>query len=366
MNTVSAPSRFRLAIWAIVLAAPTVARGDGSGDVKTYAVPDGGRAVTARTDADGAIHLLYDTADGPRYAKSTDNGVTFSTPLRIVDSASFPKGLEFTGWDLAVGKGGIVHVAVGTNAWKLKRPEEEWGYYYARLEFGAKSFSPVRNINQKPSEGFSLAADDNGNVTACWMSGKLYANVSHDGGKTFGPNTEIDRKCDPCNCCTTSATYGEDGRLAVLYREETNNERDMYLILWDQARGKTTRTRVGSTPWMVNTCPMTYYSIVRDRDGFVLAWPTKGDIYFARVDGSGTPRQQSEIKTPGRNGMRTGLVALSAPNGHTFVAWKKDSQLGWQVFDAKGLAVGKPGTAASPGAGVAGVVDKAGRFVLIR
>lgn len=366
MNVVSAPTLLGLAIWGFALVAPPAARGDEVPNVKTNSVPDGGRAVTSRIDADGVIHLLYDSSDGPRYTKSTDSGATFGSPVPIVDAAAFPKGLEFAGWDLAVGKGGHVHVALGTNAWKLKRPEEEWGFYYAHLEPGAKSFSPIRNLNRKPSEGFSLAADDKGNVTACWMSGKLYANVSHDSGKTFGPSIEIDRTFDPCNCCTTSATYGEDGRLAVFYREETNNERDMYLILWDQARSKATRTRVGSTPWTVNTCPMTYYSVARDREGYVLAWPTKGDVYFTRIDGSGNAKHQSEIKTPGRSGMRTGLVALCAPNGHTIVAWKKDSQLGWQVYDTKGLPVGTPGSAASPGAGVAGVVDKAGRFVLFR
>ena len=88
---------------------------------------------------------------------------------------------------MAVGKGGRVHVAMGTNAWKLKLPQEEWGYFYASLDPGASAFSPVRNINRKPSEGFSLAADDKGNVTACWLSDKLYANVSHDNGETFAP-----------------------------------------------------------------------------------------------------------------------------------------------------------------------------------
>ena len=39
-------------------------------------------------------------------------------------------------------------------------PDDEWAFYYACLEPGAKAFSPVRNINKKPSEGFSLAADD--------------------------------------------------------------------------------------------------------------------------------------------------------------------------------------------------------------
>jgi len=104
------------------------------------------------------------------------------------------------------------------------------------LEPAAKAFALVRNINRKPSEGFSLAADDKGNVTACWLSGKLYANVSHDDGKTFAAQVEINPAYDPCNCCTTSAVYNTGGKLAVLYREETNNERDMFLVLWDQKK----------------------------------------------------------------------------------------------------------------------------------
>jgi hypothetical protein len=255
---------------------------------------------------------------------------------------------------------------MSTNAWKLKLPQEEWGFFYATLDPGAAAFSPVRNINRRPSEGFCLAADEEGNVTACWLSDKLYANVSRDNGETFGPNLELNAGYNPCNCCTTSAVYGEDGRLAVLYREETNNERDMYLVLWDQARGETMRTRVGSTPWKIDGCPMTYYTISRGRDGFVAAWPTKGEIYLARLKGGGESSQPAEIKTPGRSGMRTGIIALSAPDGGTLVAWKKDEQLGWQLYDADGRPSVASGAVRSPGTGAAGVVGKDGRFILFR
>ena len=68
------------------------------------------------------------------------------------------------------------------------------------------------------ASGFSLAADDNGNVAATWLSDKLYANFSRDGGRTFNPNAEVNPSYDPCNCCTTRAVYGNDGTLAVLYR----------------------------------------------------------------------------------------------------------------------------------------------------
>jgi hypothetical protein len=335
--------------------------------VTTIACPDRGQPAVARADTDGAIHLVYVTADGPRYAKSTDNGKTFSVGIPVVDRQSRKPGLQFDVWDLAVGKG-RVHVALGTNAWKLKLPKEEWGYFFATLEPGAKEFTPVRNINRKPSEGFSLAADDNGNVSACWLCDKLFANVSHDNGKTFAPYAEINPTYDPCNCCTTSAAFGADGKLAILYREETNNQRDMFVVLWDQEQNQSIRTRVSTTLWKIDTCPMTYYSIARAPDGYVAAWPTGGsyEIYFARLDQKGNVLSPGEIKTPGRAWHRTGVLALAAPDGSALVAWAKDNQLGWQVYDGKNQPAGRPGSAKTSGNGVAGVVTKDGRFLLVR
>jgi hypothetical protein len=345
---------------------PTIMAYDGAGKVTTRATPGGGKPVMAKTDKAGAIHLLYDSEDGPKYSKSTDGGVTFGPAIPVVSGVPQSAGLEFAAWDMALGKGGRVHVAMGTNAWKLKLPQEEWGCFYASLDSGSSAFSPVRNINRKPSEGFSLAADDDGKVTACWLSDKLYANVSHDNGETFAPYVEIDRSYNPCNCCTTSAAYGEEGRLAVLYREETDNDRDMYLVLWDQVQGRTTRKRVGRTAWKIDACPMTYFTVTSERRGFVAVWPTKGQIYFGRLDGQGNASGQAEIKTPGRSGMRTGVLALTANDGNTLVAWKKDGQTSWQLFDADGSPSRSTGSVESRGNGLAGVVGKDGRFILFR
>lgn len=364
--TIQQPGPVLAFLGTLILCSSATNADDGASRVETIAVPGGGKAVVARTDKAGTIHLLFDTDDGPKYARSSDGGRTFAPPIAVVGEGPRTSGLEYHAWDMAVGKGGRVHVAMGTNAWKLKLPEEEWGYFYAHLDPGATAFSPVRNINRKPSEGFSLAADDRGSVTACWLSDKLYANVSRDNGETFGANVEINPRYNPCNCCTTSAAYGEDGRLAVLYREETNNERDMYLVLWDQDRGETTRTRVGSTPWKLDGCPMTYYTVTRARDGFAAAWPTKGRIYFARLDGRGQASRGAEVETPGRSGMRTGILALSGPDGGTLVTWKLDGLMGWQLYDAEGKPSGRAGSAKSPGSGVAGVVGKDGRFILFR
>lgn len=223
----------------------------------------------------------------------------------------------------------------------------------------------MRNLNRKSSEGFSLAAGPRGAVTACFLSDKLFVMTSRDNGKTFSPSAEPNPGWNPCNCCTTSATYGNDGKLAVLYREETSNDRDIYLALWDQGRdAKPMRTRVSTTGWHVNACPMTYFTITPTDTGYLAAWPTKGQIYFARLDKDGAVLPPGEIKTSGTSGMRTGLVALSATDGVTLVAWKNKDVLGWQLYDAKGQPQGNPGSAKSPGNGAAGVARPNGQFVL--
>ena len=354
-----------LALGLSVVAIPASHAIESRNRVTAARIPAAGQVLKAQLGADGAIHLLLDAADGPHYVNSRDAGATFSEPTSVVDAASQKPGLKFHTEDLAVGKNGRVHVAMANNAWKLKLPQEEWGFYYASLAPGAKTFSPVRNLNRKPSEGFSLTADDSGAVTACFLSGKLFTMVSRDNGETFTPSSELNPAWNPCDCCTTSIAYGADGRLALLYREETDNERDMFAALWDQRGGtKPLRTRISGTPWKLAACPMTYFAISRADTGYVAAWPTKGQVYFARLDKDGAVLPPGEIRTPGTAGMRTGLLALSASDGATLVAWKNRDILGWQVYDLKGQPQGEPGSATSPGSGAAGVVLRDGRFLV--
>ena len=339
---------------------------DGADRVSTARIPGGLKAAKAQVGPEGAIHVVADSDSGPQYVVSRDGGKTFSAPIPIVDAAARKPGLKFIAWDLAVGRDARVHVALGTNAWQLKLPKEEWGYFYAALAPGAKAFTPVRNITHRPGEGFSIAAGDRGSVVATFLAGKIYTMASRDGGATFSEPAEPDASWNPCKCCTTSIAYGTDGKLALLYREETDNERDIWLSLLDPSgNGKASHTRISITPWKIAACPMTYFTVVPNAKGYIAAWPTKGQIYFAQIDKEGAVLPPGEIKTPGTNGMRTGVTALTAADGATLIAWKNNDTLGWQLYDAKGQAQGSPGSAPSAGSGAAGVALANGKFVLI-
>ena len=350
-----------LTLAAALLAAKT----DPSSRVQLVSLPAAGEPAEARITPDGAIHLLYESAGVPYYVKSADDGASFSKPICVVAPERRKPGLEFAAASMAVAPDGTIHVAMMTNNWKVKLPGVPEGFVYATLPAGAKAFTPIVSLNGRPSEGFSLAAGENGNVAATWLAGKLFANFSRDGGKTFTANAEINPAYDPCDCCTTRAAYGTDGSLAVLYREETNNQRDIHVVIRHQD-GRLSRTRISSTLWTVNACPMTYFALSAAGNGYVAAWPTKGEIYFARLDQNGKVLAPGEIKTPGRSGMRTGVAALSAADGVSLVAWRHQDEVGWQLYGQDGAPIGAPGSMKSPGKGAAAVVDGKGRFILFQ
>jgi hypothetical protein len=333
--------------------------------VTVVACPNGGSPVSARLAADGAIHLLYDQRGLCWHTVSRDNGRTFEKPICVVDPDSRKPGLEFAGADMAIGDKRQVFVAMSTNAWKLNFPKTELSLHYATLAPTASAFSPVRNLNSQSSEGFSLAADDRGNVAAVWLSEKLYANFSRDGGRTFSSNAQINTECDPCPCCTTSSVFRPNGDLAVLYREKANNNRDMYVLI-EHRDGRVTRKRVSTTLWNIDACPMSCFCISSTPAGYVAAWPTRGQVFFTRLDKEGNQLFPGEVATDGRAGIHDGILALESPNSQTLIAWNYLSNLTWQVFDAAGRRIGPSGSAPITGKWAPGVVLNDGRFILFK
>jgi hypothetical protein len=348
------------------LTAPVSGNAADLPSVRWVESPAQSRPIRLQVDQRGTLHLACDSPQGPTYRASHDQGVSWSKPIALVPANAIRPGLEFIVWDMAVEPEGRVHVALGSNAWKLKLPHEEWGFHYARVAPTEQQSVDFKNINRRPSEGFSLAVDGKGKVAACWLADRLYVNLSTNHGDSFGPTRELDKSLDPCNCCTTSSVFGADGRLAILYREETNNDRDMFVALWDIAQDRVDRKAVSQTRWKIDACPMTYYTIATNGNGFLAAWPTRKQVYFAQLDARGNLLTPREIPTPGQAGMRTGLLALANRRGQFLIAWNGENQVGWQVFDAQGQAIGPAGRTSYRGKAVAGFVNQEDQFVLIK
>ena len=136
------------------------------------------------------------------------------------------------------------------------------------------------------------------------------------------------------NAAQTRAALGANGDLAILYREKTDNRRDMYLVLIKKD-GSHTRTRVSQIPWEINACPMTYWDFRPAGDGYIAVWPTRGTLYFNRISADGKPVSAVEIKTDGRTAMRSQPLALTNEKGEVLIAWREQKSLQWQVYDAQ-------------------------------
>ena len=331
--------------------------------VQVVRTPNNGAVPDAEVDKSGTVHVAFVAGQDAFYAASGDNGKTFSTPLRInsePDSVHPPN--MFRGPDLALGKDGRVHVIWYGNGYQRKLPPDQWGVFYSHFDPKQNAFAPARNLNHKPSDNYSLAADENGDVAVIWMAKRLFVNVSRDNGGTFA-DAESVPVADPCECCASRAFYSKDGTLYIDYREKANNMRDMHLL--SRAHGDATfsKQKISSTPWQVNACPMAGTSLAAAKNGLVMAWETKGQIFYARLGPASGLLQPKEIKASVKGKWP---MALAAPDGTVLVSWKNGSTLAWQLYDSSDRPLGP--SESEPGRNVhrhGGVVTRSGDFLLI-
>jgi hypothetical protein len=327
--------------------------------VRVVHTPNGGEVPDAEVETNGAIHIAFVKGEDAFYAKSDDGGKSFSQPLRINSQPStvHPASM-FRGPDLALGQNGRVHVIWYVNAYQRKLPQNEWGVFYSHLDPGQTTFAHEMNLNHKPSDNYSLAADHRGHVAVVWMAGKLFVTESSDNGASF--RTQDISIADPCECCASRALFSKAGVLMISYRDKAENVRDMHLITRLGGNETFQKRRLSSTPWPINACPMTGTFLATQAAHTVAAWETKGDVFYARIG--------ADDKTPNEIKVARGKwpIALSSPDGTVLVSWKTGSTLSWQKFDLNGRAESL--VESTPSLSVnrqAGVVSKDGTFVLI-
>lgn len=331
--------------------------------VRVLRTPGEGSVPDAETGRSGTVHVAYVAGEDAFYARSTNEGASFSQPIRVNSQVGtvHPAG-DFRGPDLALGQDDAVHVIWYANSYQRKRPKDEWGVYYSRLEANGSAFIPSLNLNHQPSDNYSLAAGSQGQVAVFWMAEALYLNASRDGGASFATAVKV-TPADTCECCASRASFGVDGTLFCAYRDKAANERDMYLLARRPGASSWSRAKASGAPWVINGCPMTGTYLAAAGSGLVMAWETKGVISFARFDSTGRMQGQ-EFTVPGAGGKFP--IVLAAPDGMMCVSWKKGSTLHWVLLANDGRTVSETKSQPSPNPHRhAGAVTKGGSFLLI-
>jgi hypothetical protein len=302
-------------------------------------VPNNGAVPDAEIAPDGTVHLVYVVGEDVFYAKSADEGRTFSPPLR---ANSEPKTAHpanmFRGPDVALGKDGRTHVIWYSNGYQRKLPKNQWGVRYGFIDANGKAFSQTTNLNHVPSDNYSLAADARGRVAIFWMTDGLFLHESLDNGVTFATPRRV-TIADTCECCASRAAFLPDGTLLCVYRDKEKNERDMFVLLQPALSPDFTRSKLSVAPWQVNACPMTGTFVAPATSGLVAAWETKGQVYFARCDKAGRKIGSLEVAAGKRGGKWP--IALAASDGTLLVTWKRGNAVEWQLFDSDDKPVGE-------------------------
>lgn len=177
-------------------------------------------------------------------ATSTDDGKTFSLPVRVNDD---PEGAEHRFPTLAIGEQNTLHIA-----WLDKRKQTAEKSDFSRV-FVARST---------------------------------------DGGKTFSRNVDATQGQETgiCHCCRLSLVTHPRQGLVVAYRNDVHDMRDIFLA-GSRDRGETFSTPrpIESFRWMIPACPFNGPSLAFDEPGrLYAAWMTGGSVPGAPAIGRST------------------------------------------------------------------------------
>jgi len=336
--------------------------------VTVLETPDGGIQPQAAIDERGTIHLIYfkgEPAGGDlMYARRASAEDHFSTPVRVNSQSGSAIAIgTIRGGQIAVGKGGRIHVAWnGSNSARPANPFGGTPMLYTRSDERGRAFEPQRNLMRRTSAldgGGTVAADRAGNVYVGWHgrtedsaageSGRrMWLARSTDDGATFAPETPaLEQATGACGCCGTRALADRRGTVYLLYRAAMRDvERGIYLLSSDDRGGHFQGALVH--PWRANLCPMSSASLADAGPSVLAAWETNGQVYFRQVDAK-THDAAPPIAPPGGRGDRKHPAVAGNARGETILVWtegtgwQKGGSLAWRAFDRSGRPVGAEG-----------------------
>jgi hypothetical protein len=328
-------------------------------------VPHGGLQPETLVDTRGVLHVVYFSGD-PRhgdifYVRSTDDGSTFSNPLRVNSEPGSAIAIgTIRGAQLAVAPDGRVHVVWnGSDRARQPAPAEATAgvvgmpVWYARSDAGATRFERQRNLTTRTVNvdgGGSIAVDRAGIVYVAWHANhpaegmnedtrRVWLATSRDEGVTFGTELPVwDQSTGVCGCCSLRLFSSASRTLHLLYRSAHDLvHRDVYWLS-STDEGATFRGR-RVQEWNIGACPMTSMSIADGADTLLAAWETEGEVYFAPLTDTGiSPQRPPSSRGRGRKHPRV----IAGRSGTTLLvwvegtAWARGGAVAWQLYDPHG------------------------------
>ena len=158
-------------------------------------------------------------------------------------------------------------------------------------DLGASWTGPTRvnKVEGSAREGLhTVVGRPDGTLFAAWLDlrnkrTEIWGATSRNGGVSWDDDRLVYQNPERsvCECCHPSAAFGSDGSLNVMWRNNLEKSRDLYLVTSrDGGRTFGTARQMGRGHWIFYACPMDGGAVSVGRGGRVEAvWMRDGSIF---------------------------------------------------------------------------------------
>jgi hypothetical protein len=259
------------------------------------------------------------------FAKSTDGGATFGTPVNISNNSgdsSYPKILM---------SGNNIYVV-----WSYTVTNKDYDVLFTKSTDGGATFSTAVNIsNNLGDSGLPQMAVSGNNIYVTWENNgagnfEVFVAKSNDNGNTFAPPVNVSNNAAPSGAPQIIAS---GNNVYVVWMDKTPGNYDIFVAK------STDKGSTFGTPVNVSNTPKDsgYPQITASGNNIYVVWTEtisnkNYDVFFAKSTDSG-----ATFSTPINitNNMGPSGWALIAAPDNIYVTWEDSTPGNYDIFIAK-------------------------------
>lgn len=204
----------------------------------------------------GDIHVVFGKGNAVYHTASAD-GRKFSVPVKVGELEKLALGRR-RGPRVAVSDGLVLVTAIS---------HADGNFHTWTSADKGQSWQEGESLNSKDGtagEGMhALAGDGRGHVVVAWAAKRAGGmeerdRVSHDGGKTWGPEESVysSPSGSICPCCVPNVAISSKGQVAVMWRNSLEGSRDLHVAFREGDQPFSPGMKLGDGTWKIEGCPM--------------------------------------------------------------------------------------------------------------